>query len=581
MPVNNLEIDGNNDAIDRQSRPWWSHWEYWLLLLVVALIYLIRLDTLSIRGEESRRAQIGIEMRESGDWIVPRQQGKPFLSRPPLQNWTIVGLGAILGDVDVWAIRLPSVISILCIVSIIYAYSSAFLSRFGSFTAGVALASMPQVMELGRLGETEMMFTFLIAGSLFLWHRGYSRGWSALKTWTIAYLLIALATLTKGPQAPFYFAASIGTYLLVTRNWRYALSWAHLAGIFTFLFVWGSWQVPFYLKLGPINSYAIYFHDVGLRFNETSWLITAKHMAEFPLAIFFGCMMPWSILLFAYINPGFCRKIGPKPRDNVIFLLCVICVTFPTAWLVPHAHTRYLLPIYPFFAPLIGLVADRCLEAQASHDKTATQRWWSKSWKLWWRWWLTATGLVMMLAGLGILLISIFRPEARFSQPLWFATVYFIGTTALGLIAIGARKFLKGRCRLAGPLSVALFMGLTFVGIFTNSLVRISGNTAEAVAALKRQLPEDVDLCSLSETYHLFAYYYGDYIPIVEVPMNGKIPQPKFKYFCFQNFIIDPTRFEFEYEVIAEIPYGRTNKKDRNKIVTVARTVQPEASDRR
>ena len=53
------------------------------------LIYGSRLSETPPGGEEPRRGQVAREMFGSGDWIVPRQQGLPFLSRPPVQNWAI------------------------------------------------------------------------------------------------------------------------------------------------------------------------------------------------------------------------------------------------------------------------------------------------------------------------------------------------------------------------------------------------------------------------------------------------------------------------------------------------------------
>ena len=71
------------------SKPWWCEAEVvWLFLLVVAA-YFTRAHVLPLRGEEPTRAQVAREMVERADWIVPREQGEPFLVRPPLQNWVI------------------------------------------------------------------------------------------------------------------------------------------------------------------------------------------------------------------------------------------------------------------------------------------------------------------------------------------------------------------------------------------------------------------------------------------------------------------------------------------------------------
>ena len=68
---------------------WWLEWEFWAVLLLTGLIYGSRLGETPPSGEEPRRGQVAREMIASGDWIVPRQQGLPFLSRPPVQNWAI------------------------------------------------------------------------------------------------------------------------------------------------------------------------------------------------------------------------------------------------------------------------------------------------------------------------------------------------------------------------------------------------------------------------------------------------------------------------------------------------------------
>ena len=573
MAGSNRTKSNTVDASTPQDGRWWLRYEVWILIAIVAVIYLARLDMITIRGEESRRAQIGIEMLESGDWIVPRQQGVPFLSRPPLQNWAIVGLGQALGNIDVWAIRLPSVLSLLGVVLLIYGYSQTFLSRFASFTAATAFASMVQVMELGRLGETEMMFTLFVAGSLLIWHWGFSRGWPAAAVWTAAYVFVALGTLAKGPQAPVYFAASVGLYLLITGRWRFALSWPHLFGIAVFLAVWAAWQVPFYMELGYAGTRAIYGQDVGFRFADTRWITIVRHLVEFPLEIFFGCMLPWSLLLLPYINSGFRRAIG-SAKDNVVFLACVIGLTFPTVWLVPGGHTRYFLPIYPCFAPLIGLVVDRCLAAQDAYRRPTSARWWEGPWQLWWRQWLAIMSLVMPAAGLVVLIVSLASDDARFEQPVSFATFYLVATIIFGLAAFISRKSPNSAARMAGPVSVALFMGLTFVGVFTNSLAARSENAPAAVAALRQKLPTGAKLASLGYVHHLFAYYYGDAIELVDIPAEGEIAAPESAYFCFHNRLVDPSRLQFAFETIAVIPCSRFREKQTDDLVTVARRIE-------
>ena len=183
------------DAPMRSACPWWREGELWLLDEVVLGIYFTRLDQPSLRGEEPRRAQIGIEMLRSGDWIVPRQQGQIFFSRPPLQNWIIIGIGILRGQVDVVAIRLPSVLSILAITLLVYGYARTILSQIGAFAAGAAICTMGEVLEQGRTGETEGLSILLLGRAILVWHWGYCRRCPSLATWCLSYFFIALATL--------------------------------------------------------------------------------------------------------------------------------------------------------------------------------------------------------------------------------------------------------------------------------------------------------------------------------------------------------------------------------------------------
>ena len=82
-----------------QSPRWWREWEFWAVLLLAGMIYFPRLATPELSGEEHCRGQVAREMIGGGDWIVPRAQGLPLLSRPPVQNWAIAAFALARGDV--------------------------------------------------------------------------------------------------------------------------------------------------------------------------------------------------------------------------------------------------------------------------------------------------------------------------------------------------------------------------------------------------------------------------------------------------------------------------------------------------
>ncbi|MDB5335153.1 MAG: 4-amino-4-deoxy-L-arabinose transferase, partial [Planctomycetaceae bacterium] len=329
----------------------------WLLILVLGL-YATRLTDLSIRGEESRRGRIAWEMIHGGDWLVPRVQGIPRLSRPPMQYWLIALTGELRGRVDAVAVRLPSVLATLLTVLLIYSYGRCWMSRTGSFAAGAIYATFVQVLQLGRLGETEAIFTFLLSAALLVWHMGVLLRWNQWVLWTVAYSLAAAATLTKGPQAPVYFVGGIGLFLLLTRNWRWSISWSHATGIGVLLAIVGAWQIPFSMALGQQKVSYVYLSEVAKRFENNQWATIISHITLFPIEIVAGCLFPWSLLLLAYAYKGFRDRIQTA-RLPLIYLAGCIAIAFPSVWIPPEARSRYFMPLFPCFALLCGYVIEQ------------------------------------------------------------------------------------------------------------------------------------------------------------------------------------------------------------------------------
>ena len=341
---------------------WWLEIELALVVLLAAAAYFSRMTDLTVRGEESRRGLIAQEMLRTNDWIVPRCQGIPLFSRPPLQNWLIALVGLIRGEVDRFALRFPSDCAIVLTVILIYGYSRTFLTRLGSLAAAAAYVSTVQVLELGRMGETDALFALFLSGSLLVWHTCQSRGQSPYKTWCLGYLLAALAMLTKGPQAPVYFVGGVGAYLVCTRQWRFAFSRAHAAGIATYCFVFGAWEIPFALALGAEGAGQMYVNDVGHRFLDASWILFSRHLLEFPVELV-ACLLPWSGLLIVWCNRRFRATLG-QARPHAIFLTLCLLIALPTVWLPPGSKPRYLVCLYPCVAILVGIIADRILRTR-------------------------------------------------------------------------------------------------------------------------------------------------------------------------------------------------------------------------
>ncbi len=527
----------------KRSR-WWLEPEFLILVLFVVGAYFTRMTDLSVRGEESRRGLIAREMLTTGDWIVPCCQGVPLFSRPPLQNWLIALVALVRGDVDQVALRLPSDCAILLTVILIYGYSRTFLTRMGALTAGAAYASMGQVLELGRSGETDALFTLFVSGSLLLWHLCFVRGESPYKTWCLSYLFVALGILTKGPQAPIYFAGVVGAYLLVTRNWRFAFSRAHAAGIGLFCLVYGAWQIPYTLSLGLKGAGQMYVNDVGHRFLDLSLSLFSTHLAEYPLETLV-CLLPWSGLLIVWCRPRFRKTLG-YAGNHALFLMLCVAVTFPTVWLPPGSRPRYFMCLYPCVALLAAIVANRVSRTRNSEP-----------WRIVWPVFVKGSAAVMAGAGLGVLALSLGDVKIWFKPTPGLAELYFASALVVAGVAWWSATTPTPVRRRLAVLAIAGFSAFTYDTVLINGFQGTTVDTEGAIAQLKQKLPPHANLVSFDKTHHLFVYHYHNHIPICPYPEALEDVDDSIRYFCVDANELAGHPLPFSWETVAEVNCDR------------------------
>ena len=545
------------------ERPWWREPQLLILVAIIVAIYFSRLTTLTIRGEESRRARVACEMIETGDWIVPRQQGQVYISRPPLGSWPIALCGLARGIVDTTAVRLPTVIATLLTTILVYGYGRRLLSPRGALAAGLAMGTMAQVLELGRLAETEATFTLLVAGSLLGWHAGYMSGRRPALAWLCGYGLAALAGLAKGPQGPLYFCAVVVVYLFIQRDWRFLFSRAHLKGIVVFVAIIAAWQVPYYLATDAEATKRIWLKLASDRFVDNRPGVLVKHLLMYPLEVF-CCMLPWSVTLTGFFLPSFRRTLGPV-RPYIVFLVTALAVTFPSVWLATGARGRYYMPLYPCMAVIAGLVIDRATQA-------GVRRSWRQGWMM-----FNGTMITGVLAAGVLLAYASFSGKGPGSSPAWaamaaqppaFAAFYL--AAALVTVGVLLRSGIRGGPFAArwAAVTLAAFMGLSFTGALINTQSRLSEDNAGSVADLRQHLPPKAQLVSLGRVDHLFAYYYRQPIRALPWPQSPSALPRVGQYFCFDrnpDTLVLPIPFRWELVDVAVL--------DRHKMPAPGRVV--------
>lgn len=337
---------------DRDNRLSLSEAGFCLLLVLLAGFMWARLRFPLMDPDESRYAQIAREMLVTGDWLVPKRLGQPYLDKPPLLYWTTALAFEALGVSEAAVHLVPALASLITVLSV-------FL--LGRRLVGTAAAGVGSVLLLCSVGFL-LSGRFLFMDSLLTcWTTlGFLSALVAFRTsrvswplWLLSAVACGLGFLTKGPIAPVLIAPPVAASLWLTRQGS-RLTWTLLAGYAaTVLAIALPWFVALSLAQPGALAEFIWKHHVerfvsGLEHAEPIW---------FYLPVLCVTMLPCSILwpaTYAYFR-GQEAAVRAR-RDWNLGSLCL-----GAAWvLLVFSLARcklppYVLPMFPAVCLVMGV----------------------------------------------------------------------------------------------------------------------------------------------------------------------------------------------------------------------------------
>jgi 4-amino-4-deoxy-L-arabinose transferase-like glycosyltransferase len=545
-----------------RAQRWWAI--PILIVLVVLVGYGIAPTRLPLVGEETCRIQHGVEMAQTGDWLIATNQGVPILDRPPLQYWTLALVHRFVRELDPLTARTLAALFTLATGLVCWWYARGFVGPAGAMLAGVAYPTTGHIFDLGRRAETDGLFALLMAGSLLVWHHGYARGRGMLWTWIVAASIAALATLTKGLQGPITFFGAVGLFLLLRRDWRTMLHWSAPVGLGVFLGLIAVWQVPFWLEAGWEGTRTTWLTPATHRVGFDVGALLA-HLALFPLAVFLAAM-PWSPLLLALLDPRMWR-LDERTRSALGFCLCGIVVILVPVWVTSDGHHRYTIAAYPLIGVVGGIVADRCLSLDLSY-----------SLRRFWRDFARIFVITLFVATAGVAVATVVAPIAdtrlwrTLAQPWWSLAIVVPAIGVLGVLVYRRAGLDRSPAAIGVPAGLAMMMAIFFNGPVLTATVANAEDVGPRIAELRERLPEGAELVSFGPVFHKFVYWWGEPIPIHPWrPGSASEARDWPEYFAITVRRGREIDFPFEYETLAWLNMDRTRQEIPENAVLVGR----------
>jgi 4-amino-4-deoxy-L-arabinose transferase-like glycosyltransferase len=117
---------------------------------------------------EARLPETAREMLASHNWlfwIFPQSGGRPWLERPPVPHWILIGTSLLLGQRcdSVWVVRLPSLLMGTLVVLLTAWMAAAWFGRNVGLLSGFVLATMYEFYAYSVLAEDDIFLAATVA----------------------------------------------------------------------------------------------------------------------------------------------------------------------------------------------------------------------------------------------------------------------------------------------------------------------------------------------------------------------------------------------------------------------------------
>jgi 4-amino-4-deoxy-L-arabinose transferase-like glycosyltransferase len=289
-------------------------------------------------------------MVETGDWIVPRYEGRPFFDKPVLSYWLMAAAMKGLGTTPGAARLVPVLASVGVLLAVAWLGALLFDRRTG-LVGALVLATTLAFLSFARVAMSDMLLTLWTTTAAAL---GALAWRPRPPAWTVPALgaVLGLGFATKGPVALVVAGAALLVLLWEHRGqpipWgprRLGLALLAFAvlGLGWFALVGGrlgTEPLVYFFFRENLERFAGEAYDVGRPF----WFYPPAYLAE---------GLPWSpflpIALWRLLRSA---DEGEASRARVLALWVAIV-------LVPLSLSRgkidyYLLPLYPALSLLVG-----------------------------------------------------------------------------------------------------------------------------------------------------------------------------------------------------------------------------------
>jgi len=324
-----------------------------------------------VRLDEAQRLTPPAEMVETGDWIIPRTNGEPYLNKPPLTYWLVAISYKLSGSTSVLAGRVA--LALACLVTV--AGVMAIGARRGTLAigvwSGVILATAVDYQQRSQQAGIDPLLTLMVLGCAYWTWRAVRRG---NRRWLVPSLVAGvcagLGMLTKGHTLlPFFVAGVVAAGVIERPRWGRLLAASGVA-LGVGLVIALPWFLLVIDRLGWERAWALF------KFEGLERAGNAPPQGQAPVYYYLTTvptgMLPWvPFLVFWAVRPfrRFAKEIGGSFFGFAGLFVVVAIVLYS---LSSAKEARYVLPVFPFVALACGPVVEWAIRSTRPRPRAAS-----------------------------------------------------------------------------------------------------------------------------------------------------------------------------------------------------------------
>ncbi len=328
-----------------------------LVLLIFALALLIlSVWGLDVSGSDSPRvAGIAREMAVTSNYLIPRLNGEDFLEYPSLGYWPIALTLLMSKNPPDFLAFLPIVLLGTGTVLITYLIGKKMAGEKIGLIAGFILTTMSAFIAFHRHFRVDPVLLFFTTLSLYGFVAGYQASRKKFLFFSLFYLAMAGAFLSKGIVGVAIPAATVVAFLITKKDFKAIVKLLLNPALLFFILPIFLWVVSVW-RLDGLDSFEEVIRQSIWRFSSSS----ADHAKPFYyyFAQALAAPLPWTILLFVLIwvrwRPAPSKE--PLPHGALLWFALVWLLTGLVGLSFASAkRPLYLGPLYPSFALLAAI----------------------------------------------------------------------------------------------------------------------------------------------------------------------------------------------------------------------------------